>query len=173
MRQLKNSGGVSSLRGPPSLSWVSLVVLVVKNLPANVGDVRRGFDHWMGKIPPEEGMATHFSTMAWRIPWTEEPGGLWSIGWQRVGHDWSNLACVHFSELPSWGTKPLCSPEYLQLSTWVTSHIALTVQAQEIIFFCFKPSGQWIIGIHTAHSCSGKAVAFDLWFSSLTPCRRY
>ena len=32
-------------------------------------------------------MATHFSILAWRIPWTEEPGGLQSIGLQRVGHD--------------------------------------------------------------------------------------
>ena len=32
-------------------------------------------------------MATHSSSFAWRIPWTEEPGGLQSIGWQRVGHD--------------------------------------------------------------------------------------
>ena len=40
--------------------------------------------------PLEEGMATHPSTIAWRIPWTEEPGGLQSIGLQRVGHDWSN-----------------------------------------------------------------------------------
>ena len=37
--------------------------------------------------PLEEGMATHFSILAWRIPWTEEPGGLQSIGSQRVGHD--------------------------------------------------------------------------------------
>ena len=35
----------------------------------------------------EEGMATHSSTLAWRIPWTEEPGGLQNIGLQRVGHD--------------------------------------------------------------------------------------
>ena len=35
----------------------------------------------------EEGMATHSSILAWRIPWTEEPGGLQSIGSQRVGHD--------------------------------------------------------------------------------------
>ena len=34
-----------------------------------------------------EGMATHSSTLAWRIPWTEEPGGLQSMGSQRVGHD--------------------------------------------------------------------------------------
>ena len=34
----------------------------------------------------EMAMATHSSTRAWRIPWTEEPGGLQSMGWQRVGH---------------------------------------------------------------------------------------
>ena len=37
--------------------------------------------------PPEEGMATHSSILAWRIPWTEEPGPYESIGWQRVGRD--------------------------------------------------------------------------------------
>ena len=37
--------------------------------------------------PLEEGMATRFSIVAWRIPWTEEPGGRQSIGSQRLGHD--------------------------------------------------------------------------------------
>ena len=37
--------------------------------------------------PGEKGMATHSSTLAWRIPWTEEPGGLSSVGLHRVGHD--------------------------------------------------------------------------------------
>ena len=37
--------------------------------------------------PLEEEMATHSSTLAWKIPWTEEPGGLQSMGSQRVGHD--------------------------------------------------------------------------------------
>ena len=37
--------------------------------------------------PLEKGMATHFSILAWRISWTEEPGGLQSTGLQRVGHD--------------------------------------------------------------------------------------
>ena len=40
----------------------------------------------------KEGMAAHFSILAWRIPWPEEPGGLQSIGSQRVGHDGSDLA---------------------------------------------------------------------------------
>ena len=42
--------------------------------------------------PLEKGMATHSSILAWRIPWTEESGGLQSMGLQRVGHDWSDLA---------------------------------------------------------------------------------
>ena len=42
--------------------------------------------------PLEEGTATHSSILAWRIPRVEEPGGLPSIGSQRVRHDWSNLA---------------------------------------------------------------------------------
>ena len=41
---------------------------------------------------PEKGMATQYSILAWRISWTEEPGGLQSMGAQRVGHDWSDLA---------------------------------------------------------------------------------
>ena len=36
----------------------------------------------------------HSSILAWRVPWTEEPGGLWSTGSHRVGHNWSNLACM-------------------------------------------------------------------------------
>ena len=40
-----------------------------------------------GKDPLEEGMAAHSSVLAWRIPWTEKPGRLRSLGLQRVGHD--------------------------------------------------------------------------------------
>ena len=55
-----------------------------KEAVCNAGDA--------GLIPgsgrsPGEGMATHSSILAWRIPWTEEPGGLQSVALQRVGHD--------------------------------------------------------------------------------------
>ena len=49
------------------------------------------------KGPLEEEMATHSCILAWTIPWTEEPGGLQSMGSQRIGHDWSNLAYMHAS----------------------------------------------------------------------------
>ena len=48
--------------------------------------------------PLEEGMATHSSNPAWRITWTEEPGGLQSVGSQRVTHDWSDFAQMHREE---------------------------------------------------------------------------
>ena len=60
-----------------STSEAYLVVLVVKNLPVNAGDVRdMGSIPGSGRFPRKEGMATHSSILAWRIPWTEEPGGL-------------------------------------------------------------------------------------------------
>ena len=45
--------------------------------------------------PLDKGMVTHFSILAWRVPWTEEPGGLQSRGSQRVGHDSIELARRH------------------------------------------------------------------------------
>ena len=57
---------------------------VVKNLSANAGDASS--IPGLGRSPEEE-MATHSSVLAWRIPWTEEPGGLQSVGLQIVRHD--------------------------------------------------------------------------------------
>ena len=58
---------------------------MVKNLPAMQ-------ETWIQSLgwedPQGNGMATHSSILSWGIPWTEEPGGLQSIGLQRVGHDW-------------------------------------------------------------------------------------
>ena len=48
-------------------------------------EMRMQFLDW--EDPPEEGMATHSSILAWKIPWTEEPGGLQSTESQRVRHD--------------------------------------------------------------------------------------
>ena len=65
---------------------------MVKSLPADARDRRPRFGPWFGKIPLEEGTATHSSILAWKIPVTEEPGGLQSTGSQRVGHNQSDLA---------------------------------------------------------------------------------
>ena len=57
---------------------------MVKNTPA-MQETRVQSLGW--EDPLEKGMATHSSSLAWKIPWTEEPGGLQSMGSQRVGHD--------------------------------------------------------------------------------------
>ena len=62
---------------------------VVKNLPA-MQETQVWSLSW--EDPLQEGMAIHSSILAWRIPWTEVPGGLQSVGSQRVRHDWSNWA---------------------------------------------------------------------------------
>ena len=89
----------------------------LKNLPAMQETWVRSPDR-VGKIPLEKGMATHSSILAWRIAWTEEPGGFQSMGSQRVRHDWATntftfqgpLRCdfcsvwphCHFSLLATW-----------------------------------------------------------------------
>ena len=60
--------------------WASRVALVVKNLPANAGDIRdTGLIPGLGRAPGG-GHRNHFSILAWKIPWTKELGGLKSIG---------------------------------------------------------------------------------------------
>ena len=65
-------------------SQASLVAQTVKNPPA-VREIWVRSLGWENTL--EEGMATHSSVLSWRTPWTEEPGGLQSMGLQRVGHD--------------------------------------------------------------------------------------
>ena len=67
----------------------SLVAQRLKCLPG----MRETWVRSLGQEDPlEKEMATHSSTLAWRIPWREEPGGLHSMGSQRVGHDWTSLS---------------------------------------------------------------------------------
>ena len=69
---------------PFQYSWASLVAHMVNNLPTM-------WETWVRSLgwedPLEKEMATHSSILAWKIPWTEEPGGLLCIGSQRVRHD--------------------------------------------------------------------------------------
>ena len=81
--QLGRSPG-EGISYPLQYSWASLVAQLAKNLPAMQ-------ETWVRSLvwedPLEEGMATHSTILPWRIPWTEEPDGLQSMGLQRVGHD--------------------------------------------------------------------------------------
>ena len=82
MRKPRHESVSASWDLHPGLQEASQVALVLKNLPCQC---RRSLAQ---EDPLEEGMATHSSILVWKIPWTEEPGGLQSTGWQREGHDW-------------------------------------------------------------------------------------
>ena len=91
---------------------------MVKNLPA----VRETRVQSLGREDPlEKRMGTHSSVLVWRIPWTEKPGGPQSMGLQRVGHDWSNLTCMHthnrsiISLLQEWGSQTTVTQSSLSL----------------------------------------------------------
>ena len=79
--------GDKRLKVLPQHLGASLVAQMVNNLPA----VQEIWVWFLGQEDPlEKGVATHYSILAWRIPWTEEPGSLQPMGSQRVGHDLSD-----------------------------------------------------------------------------------
>ena len=69
---------------PLQYTWASLVAQMVKNLPA----IQETWVWSLGQVDSlQKGMATQFSILAWKIPWTEKSGKLQTIGLQRVEHD--------------------------------------------------------------------------------------
>ena len=72
--------------------WGFLAAQMVKSLPA----MQETWVWSLGQVDPlEKGMATFSSILTWRIPWTEEPGGLQSMGSQRVWHNWMTNTHTH------------------------------------------------------------------------------
>ena len=77
----------TSALGCPDVVWMNSHILKVIFFWAV--DLNSGLKMFSKVCCPEKAIATHSSTLAWRIPWTEEPGGLQSMGSLRVGHDWA------------------------------------------------------------------------------------
>ena len=79
---------------------------MVKTLPANAQDLRDSGSMPRSRRSLQEGMANHFSILAWKIPWLEEPGRLQSMGSHRVGHDWSLSTYTHnYIRRHNYGTR--------------------------------------------------------------------
>ena len=77
----------------PFIFWASLGAQMVKNLHT----MKETWVWFLGQEDPlEEKMATHSSILAWRAPWTEEPGRLYSKGSQGVVHDWAINTILHY-----------------------------------------------------------------------------
>ena len=82
---------------PPKLKenyWLLIRKLVAQTVKHRLQCDRPRFDTWVGKIPWRR--KWHSSVHAWKIPWTEEPGGLWSMVSQRVGHKWETSLSLSF-----------------------------------------------------------------------------
>ena len=88
---------------------------VVKNLPANAGGTRDAGSVLCWEDPLEQEIVICPSMLAWKIPWTKEPGGLLSVGSQRVGHD-----CAHTHPLPS---KPHLNKIMFVILWFISLHI--------------------------------------------------
>ena len=88
--------------------------------------------------PLEAGMATHSRILPWRIPWTEEPGGLYSIGSQRVRHSWNDLVHEHtlyFSSVKLFSHVRLFTTPWTasrQASLFITNSQCLLTQLMSI-----------------------------------------
>ena len=98
---------------------LSLVAQMVKDLPAVLGT-------WVWSLgredPLEEEMATHSSILAWEIPWTEESGGLQSMGSPRVGHVWATNASTREGRAHGAMLQPLLGHLLLHLLLWCCAH---------------------------------------------------
>ena len=125
-----------------------------------------------GSIPgsgrsPKKEMATHSSTLAWKIPWTEEPGRLQSMGLQRVGHDWATLLTIMrsrplgFIQAPGAGTFGISEVKRrvkMQTVSFVIHNRLLSITAE---FMLMKWMGaDWL----------GNQLGLEVWIYSPT-CR--
>ena len=125
-----------------SIDWnriiLSFIFLAqaVKNLPAMQ-------ETWVWSLvwedPLEKGIAPHSNILAWRIPWTEEPNGLQSMGLQRVRHDWAmNTQVIFFISffillIYHWMTFLISNWKFCQISYWFRVQ-----QLNEIKYDCWR-----------------------------------
>ena len=120
--------------------------------------------------PLEKGMAANSSILVWRIPQTEEPGRLQSIGLQRVGHDWSDLAFTHAVCICYSHTPNLSPPK--ALPPLVTISLFLFSRHRQYLIIRAGYLGMWPLRQHRAlylgpHLVSYSAVTVCVWTCAL------
>ena len=112
-----------------------------KESACSVGNSR--FNPWVGKIPLEKEMATHSNILAWRIPWTEEPGRLQCMRSQRLKHD-SVIKTLTFCIQVKKGPVVLQAPEQDSLDSNVSGYQGQghNITARRVVVDAFKsPTG--------------------------------
>ena len=142
--------------------WTSLMAQTVKRLPT-IWETR--FQSLGGEDPLEKEMATHSNIFAWKIPWTEEPGRLQSMGSQRVGHDWAiSLSLFTFFHFEGHSAAPwvsvVCMIHACQLSSW---------EYIWVILACWVKPPHWHLG--GEKESSGKDAWCPGWAEKVFPYR--
>ena len=109
---------------------------------------------WLGQEDPlEKEMATHSSTLAWKIPWTEEPGRLWSTGSQRVGHDWVTSLTMSLLQVKK-------QTEFSKLKTL----LCLSLHQEFIFVHRIRKSSDFFLDLQlTQHMPSPGTLAKGMW----------
>ena len=120
----------------------SLVVQMVKNLPAR----QETWRSLCQEEPLEEEMATHSSILAWRIPWTEEPGRLQALGLQRVWHGWATNTTHHFLKI-------LCSKATIHTIT----------QWKHIQYYFLRAKPSFLLSAHLYSALVSKLSSRHTW----------
>ena len=102
--------------------WLCFGASLVAQMAKNLSTMQ---DTWVQSLgwedSLEKGMATHSSILAWKIPWTGEPGRLQPMGFQRIRRDWSDLACTQGTNHKSFSNK-LDFAFYICPSIWNIKH---------------------------------------------------
>ena len=130
------------------LHRASLVAQSVKNLPA-VQETQVWSLGW--EDPLEKEMAAHSRTLAWKISWTEEPGGLQSMGSQRARHDWAT------------NTHSVLHQAITSGCHWVAAlYLIVILSLSFLIFFLFNKNRHYQIKKKNVSNCSGHARKFSL-----------
>ena len=103
-------------------------------------------------MSPKKEMATHSSILAWRIPWTEEPGGLLSMGLHEVGHDWSDLAAAAAAlmSLALNGFDNTWADIATRKLIWQST--TTSIYPNDYLFFFISMSGKWLSAALTSWS---------------------
>ena len=127
----------------------------------------------MGLIPGsgrslEKEMAMHCSILAWEISWTEEPGGLQSTEFQRVGHDWVHI--LWLSQQPKNGVLELKILKYIYSFIWLCRVLAMALEITVVRGLSLSCVGSLVTGHRL--SCSSVCGIFVPWPGGQTwvPC---
>ena len=124
-----------------------------------------------GKDLLEEGMATRPSILAWRIPYTEDPGGLQSTRLQRAGHDCSNLACMrawmHVCVLSCFSRVWLCG--WFQATNTTSSSMALWRDINDLLLWTWKSWAQYPLVLSGGHLTLKSSKYLDIISQAGTP----